>query len=159
MTTEPRPRSSIITLTQKRRRMHLLAMVMAVIAFLTVFGSIAAAVAICPCATRHNFALAAFFISGVGWGIGAMAVIRRAPTGYEIFNEYRGAVVQLMALKHRATREAMYECLGPIDPQGDPSGSLGLRCRYPGNCLRHRLRRKYLRRDADADVVPAGLDQ
>ena len=149
MSTEPRARSSIATLSQKRRRLHLLALAMAVIAFLTVFGTIAAAVALCPCATRHNFALAALFLSGAGWGIGALAVLWRAPTDHEIFNEYRGALVQLMALKHLAAREEMYECLGPIDPQGDPSGGLGLRCRYPGSCLRHRLRRKYLKREPD----------
>ena len=147
MSTEPRARSSIATLSQKRRRLHLLALAMAVIAFLTVFGTIAAAVALCPCATRHNFALAALFLSGAGWGVAAFAVYSRAPTDLEIFNEYRGAVVQLMALKHQAVREEMYECLGPI---GDPAGSGDFRCRYPGSCLRHRLRRKYLRREPDA---------
>ena len=157
MSTEPRARSSILTLTQKRRRLHLLALAMAVIAFLTVFGSIAAAVTLCPCATARNFAMAALFLSGAGWGIGAIAVLWRAPTENEIFCEYRGALVQLMALKHWAAREELYECVGPIDPKGDPSGSLGLRCRYPDRCLRHRLRRKYLRREPDD--VPARLDQ
>ena len=52
MSTEPRARSSILTLTQKRRRLHLLALAMAVIAFLTVFGSIAAAVTALP--LRHR---------------------------------------------------------------------------------------------------------
>ena len=157
MPTEPRPRTSVATLTRKQRRQHLLSLGMAGASLLSVFGSIAAALSLCPCSVAFYLSLAALFLAGAGLAIGGVMVYCRAPTDWEIFNEYRGAVVQLMALKHRATREAMYECLGPIDPQGDPSGSLGLRCRYPGNCLRHWLRRKSLRRDADA--VPAGLDQ
>ena len=149
MSTEPRPLSPMRSLAQKRKRMHLLSLATAGVSCLCVFGAIAAVVMFCPCANAQNFYLAALFASGLGWALATAALLLRAPTEYEIFCEYRGALVQLMALKHWAVREELYECVGPVDPKGDPSGSLGLRCRYPGSCLRHRLRRKYLRRDPD----------
>ena len=149
--------SAMRTLSQKQRRLHLLALGMGVIGLLFLLGLPAAAVLLCPCSNTRTFLVAMLFPCGLGWGIAALAVMKRAPSDQEILCEYRGAVIALMALKHRAAREELYECVGPIDPQGGPSGSLGLRCRYPGSCLRHWLRRKYLRLEPDA--VPAGPDQ
>ena len=139
--------SAMKTLSQKQRRLHLLALGMGVIGLLFLLGLPAAAVLLCPCSNTQNFLLAMLFPCGLGWGIAALAVMKRAPSDQEILCEYRGAVVQLMALKHQAVREAMYECLDPI---GNPDSSGDFRCRYPGSCLRHWLRRKYLRREPDA---------